>query len=363
MSLAEAPMGVREAHARYKRHQAVGGLECPSTDLETQTENSLDRPAPAAATSKAVDVIAAIGSRRSGLTYSEAREIFGALLGNDDPIELQQVLRGWTEAGLIDMLRAARVSRFTIVPRPPRFVMVRRGPEVEATLVGLVTSIRRRHVDKAIEGVDPAGVHELLPANPWQPAALRLRCSEEMVELVRRKADLGTSEWLEWPSQTGPPACFDIAAARAKILRVAPPDSYRLDAGWDWEKICFYRGHRSSEPIRLERRLHVDSSAIYVLMREDQLLLWTHSRAWALLEAYAARGVPPFKAERGVLTTIGRTPVHLPLPLGRLCLLIGEALPGPTLGAETIRYTYPFGPRLFDLVERVLPNEWLDQSN
>jgi len=361
VSLQEAPIAVREAHIRYRRHQAVGGEECPPTGLEAQVEFSLTRTEPSAATSQAVDVLAAFGSRRAGLSYSEVREVFQALLGNDDPIALQQILRGWTEAGLIDTLRDARLSKLTLVPRLPRFVMVRRGPEVEATLVGLVSSVRRRRIDRVIDALDPSFVHKLLPANPWQPSTLRLRGTLDVVEWVRRDADLSPSEWLDWPSRLVPPSCLDIAAARARILKTEPPNSYRFDAGWDWSRACFYRGHRSPESIRLERRLHVDLSAIYVLMRDDQLLLWTHSRAWALLEAYAARGVPPFKTESGVLTSSGQAPVHLPLPVGRLCLLIGEALPGPALDSAAIHYTYPFGPRLFGLVERVLPPQWIER--
>lgn len=361
VSLAEAPPVIREAHARYKSHSVVNGLECPATGLETQTANVLVRAEPAAATSEAVDVIAALGSRRSGLAYADVREVFEALLGNDDPIQLQQILRGWTEAGLLDMLRSAHVSRFTLVPRTPRFVLVRRGPDVEATLVGLVTSVRLRHVKRALQNLDPACIHRLLPANAWQPATLRIRCVEGVVESVRREAELEASEWLDWPNHSEIPACLDIPTARTRIVRFPPPDSYRFDAGWDWVTGCFRRGHRSTEAVRLERRLHVDSSVIYVLTREDQPLLWANSRAWALLEAYAARGVPPFEVEHDVLTSTGRTPVHLPLPIGRLCVLIGEALPGPVLGSEPIRYTYPFGRRLFGLVERVLPTAWYER--
>ncbi len=361
-SLIDAPSAVSEVLVKYQRHHVVDGGACAATRLETRIEATAPRVAPDPKTSQAADVLAALCSRRSGLRYAEVREVFQVLLGTDDPIVMQQILRGWTEAGIIDVLRGARVSRLTLVPRRPRFVMVRRGPAVEATLVGLLTSVRRRRVEAAVEQLERSFVRPLLPANQWQPSTLRLRCSEEIVESVRRTAELGPSEWLDWPSRDVPPRCLDLRAARAQIVRTAPPDSYHFDAGWDWSMATFLRGHRSVQPTRLERRMHVDSSAIYVLTRDDQPLLWTHSRTWALLEAYAARGVPPFKHAFGVLTNTGRAPVHLPLLVGRLCLLIGEALPGPTIGSKVLNYIYPFGPQLFNLVERVLPAEWFEQS-
>lgn len=357
--LEDAPEAVRHAYDQYRRHNVLDGMECPETSLETLVETPIPRVDPSEATAQAVDVLAALACRRAGLTWADVREVFQALLDDDDPIHFQQVLRGWSEAGLVDLLREARMSRLLIVPRQPRFVMVRRGPDVEATLVGLVTSVRRRRVDRAVAQVGRLGIRELRPANPWQPSTLRLRCSVEEVERIRCEAELSASEWLDWPEVSQRPACLDIASARSRLTRTAPPDAYKFDASWDWARTCFYRGFRSGESIQLERRLHVDSSAIYVLAREGQPLMWTHSRGWALLEGYALRGVAPFRAERGVLSTTGRAPVHLPLPVGRLCVLIGEALPGPARIANVIRYSYPFGLRLFSLVEQVLPAEWL----
>jgi hypothetical protein len=290
VDLTAAPAPVREAYSRYKAHHVPHGQECPPTNLEAQLESGLNRAEPTDATWKAVDVIAALASRRAGLSYAEVREIFDALLGKDDPIQLQQILRAWTEAGLFDILRSARVSRFTFVPRRPHFALVRRGPEVEATLVGLVTSVRRRHIERALERLEPELVQHLLPANVRQPSTLRIRCDLESVESVRRNAELAESEWLDWPASPRTPPCLDVKTAREKILRTAPPDSYTVDAGWDWDRTSFYRGYRSRESIRLERRMHVDSSVIYVVTREDEAILWTHSRSWLIAGWWSVRG-------------------------------------------------------------------------
>ena len=358
----EAPVEVQLALAQYKRHKVEGVELLPATRLETQIEVDLPRATPTPSTSEAADVLAALASRRKGLTYSEVREVFSAILGRDSPIEVQQILRGWTEAGLLDVLRSAKVSRFVIVPRRPRLVMVRRGPHIEATVVGLITSVRRRQIEAALADDRSVRCKALLPANIWQPSTFRLLGNLESLEQVRVRSGLDSSEWLEWPD-AGIPDCLDIAMARTRLNNSPPPASFRFDAGWDWARTSFFRGHRDSGAVRLERRVHRDSSTIYVILRDDSPLLWTYSRSWALLEGYAARGTPAFRVERRILTTTGTAPVHLPLPVGRLCVLIGEGLPGPTLEGTAIRYSYPFGPRLFKLVERVVPPEWLDTSS
>jgi hypothetical protein len=362
LPLDAAPDEVKVALAAFKRHKVETVELLPATGLETQIELELPRATPTPSTSEATDVLAALASRRKGLTYSEVREVFSAILGRDSPIEVQQILRGWTEAGLVDVLRSAQVSRFVIVPRRPRLVMVRRGLNIEATVIGLITSVRRRQIEAALSDNRSVTGQPLLPANIWQPSTFRIQGNFESLEQLRVRSGLGSSEWLEWPDGRTPD-CLDIAMARTRLNNSPPPVSFRFDAGWDWARTSFFRGHRDSGAVRLERRVHRDSSTIYVILRDDSPLLWTYSRSWALLEGYAARGTPAFRVERRILTTTGTAPVHLPLPVGRLCVLIGEGLPGPTLEGTAIRYSYPFGPRLFKLVERVVPPVWLDTSS
>jgi hypothetical protein len=358
VGLPDAPTTVRQAYSLYKRHRVETDVECPTASIDTHREEDVAGTLTDSTTWRAADVIATLASRRSRLTYPEVRDALKATLGRDDPIELQQILRGWAECGAIDLLRSARVSRFAIVPRSPRFVLVRRGAEVEATLVGLTTSVRRRQIDRVVSRCAPTFTRELLPPTGLQPSTLRIRCDEHIVEAIRREASLPESEWLDWPRGSAFPPALDVSAARDALLRTDPPDSYRFDADWDWSEGSFYRGRRDTDELSLERRAHADASVIYVLTRRDEVLLWTHSRTWALLEAYAIRGIAPFAHRCGLLTSRGRAPVHLPLPLGRLCVVIGQALPGPTLGSGQMRYHYPFGQRLFGLAERVIPPDW-----
>lgn len=364
--LTDASTAIRDALSKLRTHQVASGDLCSPTALETLAASPVRSSAPHPRTSEAVDVLVALGARRAGLSYAEIREVFQSLLRDDDPLLLQQVLRAWTEGGLVDSLRNAHSSRLAFVPREPRFVLVRRGLEVDATLVGLVSSIRRKRVERAVASLSGSlqmQLAEVAPSHPWQPSAFRLRGDLDAVEAVRVASELRSSEWLDWPRRDEKPACLDVALARSRHHRSPPPGSYRFDAGWNWNDAGFFRGYRPSDHVHIERRVHVDSSALYVVTRDAEPLLWTHSRAWALLEGYAAHGIAPFKVAQGVLASAGRAPVHLPLPVARLCVLVGSGLPGPVLGHQRQHeYHYPFGPRLYALVERVLPSEWTDHT-
>lgn len=362
VELSHAPEAVRHVYSSYSQHRVTGDHDCPTVLLETQADIDHLATATSEAAWKAVDVIATLASRKSRLTYAEVRNALDVTLGRHDHLEFQQILRGWAESGAIDILRSARVSRFFIAPRAPRFVLVRRGAEIEATLVGLTTSVRRRQLERVLDRFPSLSVDRLLPPNPLQPSTIRLRGDERLVEAVRRDVDIKGSEWLDWPQPTLLPPHLDVSAAKAHLYTSKPPDSYMFHSGWDWDKAGFYRAHRPTSGLCLERRAHADASVIYVVIRDGQVVIWTHSRTWALIEAYAHSQLPPFGAEHGVLTSRGRAPVHLPLPLGRLCVLIGAALPGPTLNVGTTQYTYPFGQRLFGLIQRVVPSTWFSNG-
>jgi hypothetical protein len=364
--LEEGPDSLRAALKQYLNHHVDRSAPvCDEAGLETHLASNLPRSRPAERTLRAVDAFAALSSRRSGLTYQEAQEVFAAMVGNDNPVVFHQVLRAWTEAGLVEVLRHAVSSRLTILARRPRLVMVRRGPDVEATVVGLLSSVRRAQLEA---GVKALGLEkqfaELLPGNPWQPSALRLRATPDTIEELRRRADLAPSEWLLWPSLGNVPAEFDARTAMNALRRSSPPSAYRPQAAWDWEAVTFRRGLPApAKGVQLERRLHKDFSALYVVLEDGNPKLWSDLRSWAVLSAYTLAGTHPFQMTTpGMLECEGRTPVHLPLALARLCLLVGEALPGPVLSGNatnTLKYVYPFGPRLYRLVEKVLPGEWI----
>src|SRR5262249_48127919 len=144
----------------------------------------------------------------------------------------------------------------------------------------------------------------------------------------------------------------------------APPAGFKLVKTWDWETAEFRRDLPCSNVgVQLEQRAQRESPSIYVVLIDGLTRLWTHMRNWALLYAHVVAGHPPFVLDRsGWLTTAGHSPVHLPLPLGQLCAVLGEGLAGPMLDSSTrhvVGYCYPFGRRLTSLMAKVVPANWL----
>lgn len=118
--------------------------------------------------------------------------------------------------------------------------------------------------------------------------------------------------------------------------------------------------------IVVERRRHGNRLPIYVVLDRGNPVGLSRSRTWALLGA-SERGKrpPPFElTSDGILRARGRSPLHLPLPLARLCAVVGMGLPGPELEKQGSHidvkaYVYPFGPRLGQIVEAVIPSSWV----
>lgn len=365
-SIESAPAGVRDALQLYRHHKSpVIAEHCRETGLETLPQEALLTATTSERARHAVDVLAALACRRSGLSYPQVRDLLADLIGVDDPILIQQVLQAWAEAGALDLLRTPVVTRTLVVARRPRFVLVRRGPDVDAALTGLVTTLRRREIGFALERIGSSLRQVSLPApSPWLPSSLRLRGDPSVIEKVRDAAGLGPSEWLEWPDLTTIPSTLDVRSAIDTLPRTAPPESFRTDAVWDWKRVSFSRGASVREgKITLERRIHRDFSTIYVVLEDGHPSRWTYSRSWALLLAHAENESRPFHSSAtGTIWSQGRSPVHLPLALGRLCSVIGEGVPGPQrIGGATgdLRRVYPFGRRFRSIVERVLPSEWV----
>ncbi len=114
-------------------------------------------------------------------------------------------------------------------------------------------------------------------------------------------------------------------------------------------------------PPKLEERKDHHFRRIYVLENTDGSTVWTRSRTWAMLEAYE-RHPKPFVEhdEEGLVRMALGAVVHLPLPFGRLCALLGRGMPGPvTKGGEVVDYVYPFGPVLWQLLRDHIPDRWL----
>jgi hypothetical protein len=339
---------------------------CEATRLETVELEPPHRSQPLDDTLSIADALAALSSRRSGLRYRTVQQLLEELTGVHDYALHHELIRAWAEAGAFDLVRSQSYSSTRIVARRPRFVAVRRGPLIEASLIGLVTRARAAQVRRLSRDVGVVQ-HELQPGCPWQPTTLRLRGPEAVVRDIGQRSGLANLEWLAWPRNTSVPPHLHVDVHDQELWTDSPPAGFDLAKVWDWEAAEFRRdGSTDPEGVQLEQRVQRESCSIYVVLVDGSPRLWTHVRNWALLYAHVAAGRPPFVLNRsGWLTTVGHSPVHLPLPLGRLCAILGEGLAGPMLDAGTQRvtgYCYPFGRRLTDLMTKVIPPNWIKEE-
>ena len=363
----EAHPLVVEARGRMLKHRArFGAPACAETRLDTLQLEPPHRAAPLDATLSVADALAALSARRSGLRYRTVQQLFEELTNVREYALHHELIRAWTEAGALDLVRSQTYSSTRLVARRPRFVAVRRGPHVEASLLGLVTRARAAQVRRLAEEFGVVQ-QDIEPGCPWQPTTIRLRASETALKEIGGRAGLDPAEWLAWPRGSEVPdhLCVDVRAQ--ELWTDSPPSGFSLAKVWDWAEAEFRRDVPSSDSgVQLEQRTQRDSCSIYVVLVDGSPRLWTHMRNWALLYAHDRAGRPPFVLNRsGWLTTTGHSPVHLPLSLGRICAVLGEGLAGPILDPRTGRvdgYCYPFGRRLTQLVAEVIPDGWLKEE-
>ncbi len=336
---------------------------CAETRLDTMRLAPPHRATPLDATFSVADALAALSARRSGLRYRTVQQLFEELTRVRDYAFHHELIRAWMEAGALDLVRSQSYSSTRLVARRPRFVAIRRGPQVEASLIGLVIRARAAQVRRlaAERGVVQ---QELQPGCPWQPTTIRIRASETEIREIGASAGLGPLQWLEWPRDLEVPDHLCVDVQEQELWTDAPPSGFSLAKAWAWDEAEFRRDLPSSNTgVQLEQRTQRDSCSIYVALVDGCPKLWTHMRNWALLYAHVLARRPPFVLNRsGWLTTMGHSPVHLPLPLGRVCAMMGEGLAGPMLNSRTGRiagYCYPFGRRLTGLLARVIPGSWL----
>jgi hypothetical protein len=336
---------------------------CAVTRLDTLGFGPPNRATPLDSTVSVADAMAALSARRSGLRYRTVQHLFEELTHLNEYALHHELIRAWTEAGALDLVRSQTFSSTRLVARRPHFVAIRRGPQVEATLVGLVTGARTAQVLRSAEERD-VDHQELQPGCPWQPTTIRIRASETLVREICAGAGLGELKWLAWPRGINTPEHLCVDVREQDLWTDEPPTGFTLAKVWDWERAEFRRGFSPAKTgVQLEQRTHRESCSIYVVFVDGSPKLWTHIRNWALLYAHDLAGRPPFSLNRaGWLTTTGHSPVHLPLALGRVCAVLGEGLAGPVLDPRSSRvsgYCYPFGRRLAQLVARVIPTGWL----
>lgn len=341
---------------------------CRTTSLDTVSFESPRRSEPLDATVTVADALAALSTRRSGLRYRTVKQMFEDLTGVHDHRLHHELIRAWTECGAFDLVRSQAYPSTALVARRPRFVVVRRGPLLEASLIGLVTRARAAQVRRLAREYGVLA-HEVQAACQWQPTILRLRATERVLNDIGVGCELEPLEWFAWTQGDGVPEHLDIDVQHQELWTDSPPAGFGRTKSWDWEAAEFRRtAPRNDAGVQVEQRSRRDSCSIYVVVVEGSPRLWTHLRDWALLYAHALAGRAPFVLHRsGRLTSTGCSPVHLPLPLGRLCAALGEGPSGPTFDSRTRLvegYCYPFGRRMRKLVSKAIPETWLkDEEN
>jgi hypothetical protein len=312
-----------------------------------------------------VEAVAAFGHGRSGIALKEFLDLIGRMTGGRDALLCQQIVQAWAEAGLIDLLRRQDRSQTVVVPRVPRFVVVRRGPCVEARLVGLAAADLVSGIESLSEGTF---ISRIQPTTRFQPPLLRISGVEpERIGEISRNAGLAAPEWVSWPSANTSPPYLRVRDDFAGVSHGRPPEAYRFDALWDWNDMVFRPHPRVGPPrlVEVERRRHPQRCAIYVVLVDGDPMFWCHFRTWALLRAAELCERPSFRLSKdGAIRSRGFAPMHLPLPFGRLCAVMGVGLPGPEIQPEgrVGGYVYPFGPRVHSKVLSLMPRPWFEDA-
>jgi hypothetical protein len=349
---------------RARARQAEGTVKVPETHLDTQLREEPWGIASTDSTRESVhDVLAALFHNRAGLPLREVHEHIARVLDLGSAHLLrEQLVRALAESGVVDSLRCSDGRQSLVVARMPRLVAHRRGADWVAVLVGLVPSPVRREFREAAKRLPGVAVDERRTSSQDLPGLLRITAVDRE-QLVQLSDALGLQapEYLDWPDVDRLPAAFQVAGS----LRSDPvPDMYERDAAWCWESRSFRRAMAGDEDVQVERRHDGRRVPIYVVRRRGEVLGWSYYRTWALLAAYEVSSQPFLKEEPGgVFVVAGHSPLHLPLPLGRLCAVVGLGAPGPRVAMDSRTqvdaYCYPFGSQLRRLLLPFIPRSWI----
>ena len=294
----------------------------------------------------AVDVAAALGSRRAGLGEGEFLSLLTDLAGVPEGSALWATARAWVELGAVDVLAPASWANRTYVARRPQWVSWDQGRRV--ALVGLVPASLRSRVAVLVPRIGAVDV-TAPAASPWVPPIPAFHAPDpSVVEDLACQTDLGPvarlrslDELLAWPG------------AAALQVEGPPPQGHVSAASWDWARGTFM-GPAAPKGVALDRYDHPRDASRYVV--SDGPRAWCfRSRAWAFLWALALRGDPAFAYDAsGRLASVGPTPAHLPVPVAR-AIACTSGSPGPlTDGQGGVRYLTPVSSE----ARRALDHAW-----
>lgn len=361
--ITEAPR-VEQALRDYRdrREQATEIESTPDTTNGTGTRRRWPGVEPDGRVGHLADALAALSMRKSGVEYSRLMDHLSTMLGigfRDAPSLFFDLIRGWIEAGTMDVARPQGRRATYVLARRPSFVAFGVGDRVRASLLGLVPSVLEAQTRRAARerGAD---FHALLPPCRWLPRVVRVECESPSV-LRDISSDLGLTppRWLRWPVPTIGDETLDMSPGyqQDELREGAAPESFAVEGRWNWFSGRFIPVPASSPRlpgggINVEKRTHRERSSVYVVLVEGEEWAWTYARNWALLLAYSLdEESPPFLLRsRYPIVRPGGEGVYLPLPIGRLCAVLGDGLAGPVLGSggakvEEYRYPLAFGYR------------------
>lgn len=302
------------------------------------------------------DALAALSVRKSGIQQTLFFDLFSEVLGleiHENPVLFYDLLRGWTETGAIDIALAQGRKASYITARRPGFVAFRSGNLIRASLIGLVPSYLEDRV-RQVARIRGARCGNLLPPCEWLPKVL---CIESDTPSVLRKMsedlELAPPRWLRWPLRSADGEELSICPAEQGLRDGAPPTSFTTKAQWDWWQGRFSPGCRSKMGIRVHLRTHPERASVYVIVVDAEDWYWSYIRNWILLlaqfmnEHFRDADEPAYRALRdGPIIRTRKEDVYLPLPVGRLCAILGDGLAGPVLSSDSLEvedYRYPLG--------------------
>lgn len=356
---------VYETFLEYKRHNPINNA------LVFRNEGWLDKPAPwrgeepDAHVALFTDALAAIAVRKSGVPYKVVVDLLSAMIGMSTRIAsavIFDIARAWVECGAFDIAYAQGRRVTYIIPRRPFFVAFRAATYIHATLVGLIPSTLKMHVERAAKARN-CDYDELLPPCRWLPKIPRLKCNDpKILKSISNSLGLTTPHWVRWPID----GALDLRPDDQGLRDGAPHEFFFTTKVWDWSCGRFVRvetlnpSPSQESGVSVELRSHRDSCSIYSVSLEGTAWGWTHIRNWALLFAYSLKdGNLPFTmSAEGSIHRSGQIGVYLPLPVGRLCAVLGEGLAGPVLRQDNTsvhEYLYPLGRTYLDALCHLLP--------
>ena len=174
-------------------------------------------------------IVAGRASSRSGITWSEWRDLSNRVLGVDDR-HARLVTRSWMEAGLIDIGSSARWRHVAVFAREPRLVCFTSSTGFGGTVSGLAlpSTLEQLRTVAPRLGVSTEERHSV---SQWTPQTVTLRAPDaSLLEEVGRRCGVGVA-WLDLDAVENPRAARHDG-------RTLQPQHYERASRWTNWSLC-----------------------------------------------------------------------------------------------------------------------------